>query len=192
MLSSWVTFTITLSLSNFAFSSRLAMFSTWVVRADNTAGRQSPAVKRHTLLQNNSKASFRERRKHPRGVKLLWHHILGVFGVLVMVIGQWPLSFLDPLSSPYDSKLMLCQKFYFPENPSQANRCHVCPPVCKSRYGQVKKLSIFITCSSAYLLLIPLNVGNSPQRVVAPIPLFFSSGRVTSSTTHCTLQMNRR
>ena len=92
MFSTWLTFTMTLSLSNFAFSSRLAMFSTWVVRADNTAGRQSPAVKRHTLLQNNSKASFRERRKHPKGVKLLWHHIVGVFGDLVMVIGQWPMA----------------------------------------------------------------------------------------------------
>ena len=43
-----------LLLSRSSGSFCLSMFSSWLGRADKMVGRQSPAVKRHTLLQNNN------------------------------------------------------------------------------------------------------------------------------------------
>ena len=95
------------------------MFSSWLGRADNMVGRQSPAVKRHTLLQNNNNGVSSRRKQ---------------FDTVAIIQPIWIcVCFLKVKLS------LIFQTHFNPENPLEANRCHFCPPVCKGGHGQVSK-----------------------------------------------------
>ena len=142
------------------------MFSRWLVWADNMGERQSPAVKRHTLLQNNNRVSSKVKKKNIPNMQNCSDVTIWDFwgaGVLVTFSGHFHFyghchghhhhslqMILDSVLFPASfschtwNRLTMWANFNFPENPAEAHRCHFCPPVCQSRHGQVNKYVPFI------------------------------------------------